>query len=338
MHARTFTTFAVTAVMAAAGAASAEALPAPATAATFTCSFKPATIVGTSGADIIVGTPGDDVIVARRGADQVRSLGGNDTICLGPGDARDIVKGGAGDDLFVSEATEDGPDNFVGNGGVDRVSYLSRTISVDVTIDTNADDGEAGEGDKVLFSVEAVTGSQADDQLIGSDADNVLDGGDGDDDLRGGVGDDLLRGGSDSDTLIGNADDDFLLGNDGNDTAVAAAVVDGADFFEGSVGIDTASYEARATTVLVSLDNVANDGAPGEGDDVRNDVENVQGGSGNDTLASGNVPAQNVLSGNFGSDIIDVDDAFINGDVADGGALSDVCFTDADDIRISCEF
>jgi Ca2+-binding RTX toxin-like protein len=335
MLGRTFMTLALTAAMATMGTSSGQALLGP-RAAVPTCSFKPATIVGTNGADTIAGTPGDDVIVALGGNDTVRSLGGNDTVCLGAG--RDIVKGGAGDDTFVTEATVDGSDNFVGNVGLDRVSYGGRTVSIDVSIDADADDGEAGEADKVQLSVEAITGSQAADHLIGSELDNVLDGGSGDDDLRGNVGDDTLRGGQDDDLLIGNAGDDFMFGNNDNDTALAAAVEDGSDFFEGSVGVDTASYVGRAIGVSVSLNNVANDGAPGEGDDIRTDVENVEGGSGNDTLNANQLQSgPNRLSGNFGNDVISVTEPFIVTDIADGGASNDLCFTNSEDVRISCE-
>ena len=94
------------------------------------------TIVGTNGADTINGTAGNDVIASLGGNDLVRGLGGDDTVCLGNG--RDIVKGGAGDDTFASEATTDGSDNFVGDAGLDRVSYFTRTVAVDVSIDTDA--------------------------------------------------------------------------------------------------------------------------------------------------------------------------------------------------------
>ena len=332
------TTLAMAAAFVLVGTASGNALPDPAGVAAVTCNFRQATIVGTNGADNIVGTAGDDVIASLGGNDLVRGQGGNDTICLGTG--RDIVKGGAGDDTFASEPTTDGSDNFVGDSGLDRVSYSARTVAVDVSIDTDADDGQAGERDKVLLSVEAVTGSQAGDRLIGSDVDNVLDGGNGPDDLRGSVGDDTLRGGSGNDQLIGNAGDDFMFGNQDNDTALAACCADGADFFEGSTGVDTASYIGRGTAVTVSIDNIANDGSPGEGDDIRLDVENVQGGSGNDTLRANQFQSgPNRLSGNAGSDSISVTDApVLAGDIADGGSSNDLCFTDSDDTRISCEF
>lgn len=303
-----------------------------------TCNFKLATIVGTSGSDTLVGTAADDVIAARGGNDVVRGLGGEDTICLGRG--RDAGAGGAHDDTFVSETAVDGSDSYVGNAGRDRVSYLTRVTSIHVSIDGVPDDGQTGEGDNVRLSVEDITGSQAGDTIIGSDVDNTLDGGNGKDDLRGAVGNDTIRGGNDNDLMIGNAGADFMFGNTGDDTALAAAVEDGADFFEGETGIDTASYVGRSSAVRVNIDNLANDGAVGEGDDIRLDVENVEGGSGNDMLNANRFQGNpNRLAGNAGSDAISTTDPpFLSGDVADGGNSSDLCFTDNDDTRLSCEF
>ena len=193
-----------------------------------------------------------------------------------------------------------------------RVSYQARTVSLTVTIDGASNDGAAGENDDVQLSTENVIGGQADDSITGSDLDNGLFGSDGDDTLRGGLGNDSLSGNSDDDLLIGNAGDDFGFGNAGNDTWFSAAVDDGSDFFEGSVGIDTATYEARnaGDPVTVRLDNLANDGSSGEGDNIRLDVENVTGGSGNDTLAANQFQAdRNILRGGFGRDTLSVTDA-----------------------------
>ena len=87
------------------------------------------------------------------------------------------------------------------------------------------------------------------------------------------------------------------------------------------------------------LDNLPNDGSLGEGDNIRLDVENVTGGSGNDTLAANQFQAdRNILRGGFGRDSLSVTDApHLANDVADGGPDVDLCFTNADDIRISCE-
>ena len=82
-------------------------------------------------------------------------------------------------------------------------------------------------------------------------------------------------GGGGTDTLNGDTGDDVLDGGTGNDT------------LHGQAGIDLADYSSRITAVTVSIDNAANDGAPAELDNVRDTVENVTGGTGNDTLLGG---------------------------------------------------
>jgi Ca2+-binding RTX toxin-like protein len=339
MNVRKTTTLALS-VGALAATASAPGLASDADdAAAATCFSTPATIVGTAGNDTINGTSGADVIAALGGNDVVRGLGGNDVVCLGAG--RDAVKGGAGDDQFRADATIDGNDTYVGDSGRDSMSYLFRTRAIDVTLDGEGDDGEGTEADNVRPSVENVTGGQASDLLVGSDVTNALFGGDGEDDLRGGLGNDSLSGGNDDDQLIGNAGNDFGFGNSGDDTWLSAAVTDGSDTYEGSVGIDTISYEGRnaGDPVTVRIDNVANDGSSGERDNVRLDVENVIGGSGNDTIAANQFQAErNTLRGGFGNDSLSSTDPTLAGDIVDGGASSDLCFTDDDDTRLNCEF
>jgi Ca2+-binding RTX toxin-like protein len=116
-------------------AASAVAQPI-ASARTFYCFGKPATIVGTGRADTIYGTAGDDVIYAGGGADGVlgepldagdEPIGrGNDLICGGPGNDNvltglygdDKINGGDGDDN-VGGRSELGSDVLQGNAGND---------------------------------------------------------------------------------------------------------------------------------------------------------------------------------------------------------------------------
>jgi hypothetical protein len=111
----------------------------------------------------------------------------------------------------------------------------------------------------------------------------VVDAGDGNDSisaaglatipasLNGDAGDDTLTGGAANDNLRGGDGNDVLNGGAGDDTLGGDA---GADVYNGGDGIDTASYGTR-TTPTYSLDGVANDGAPGEGDNIEPDVENV---------------------------------------------------------------
>jgi Ca2+-binding RTX toxin-like protein len=104
-----------------------------------------------------------------------------------------------------------------------------------------------------------------------------------------------------SDTsLVGGAGDDRLTGGPGNDTLEGDA---GADVLSGGAGEDTATYFNSTEGVTVTLDGLPNDGAPGEGDNVMPDIENITGGPGNDTLIGND--ANNVLIGGPGNDFLD---------------------------------
>src|SRR5207237_227207 len=100
-----------------------------------------------------------------------------------------------------------------------------------------------------------------------------------------------IRAGASEQAVVGGPGDDSLLGGAR------------ADLFVGGDGIDTASYAGRIAGISVTLDDVANDGAPGEGDNVRHDIENVIGGGGADTLVANG--AANVLNGGPGDDSLD---------------------------------
>jgi hypothetical protein len=71
----------------------------------------------------------------------------------------------------------------------------------------------------------------------------------------------------------------------------------------GGAGKDVVDYELTGRAVTVKLDDRPNDGAPGERDDVRTDIEDVQGGGDEDTFDGSNVP--NKLEGASGEDYVD---------------------------------
>jgi hypothetical protein len=99
-----------------------------------TCAGRPATIVGTAGADTLVGTPGADVIVAGGGRDTVRALRGADAVCAGGG--RDRVSGGTGADRLNGGGSRDrlsggrGRDRIRGGRGVDTCAGGAGTDAV----------------------------------------------------------------------------------------------------------------------------------------------------------------------------------------------------------------
>jgi hypothetical protein len=98
--------------------------------------------------------------------------------------------------------------------------------------------------------------------LDGGTENDTASGGDGADTVGGGEGNDVLRGDAGNDTLDGGGGDDQLV-NEG-----------GSDVFTGGDGIDVVSSTAPAA-LSYSIDGVANDGSPGEGDNVQADVENI---------------------------------------------------------------
>lgn len=236
------------------------------------------TLVGGPGADALQGGDGDDRIIGGGGClDLLAGGAGNDTIVVGGGSG---AYGGDGDDTFVPGPMDCAAGNDIhGEAGIDTfdasprpaLTFIGGTSgaigwSADapagVTLDNIANDGPVGSpASNVRSDVENVTGGPESDVLIGSDAANVLDGG---------AGNDRLDGGAGPDSLIGGA------------------------------GKDLADYSSRTAAVNVSLDGVANDGAAGEQDNVATDVEDLKGGSGNDTLTGD--AADNTLDGGRGAD------------------------------------
>lgn len=106
-----------------------------------------------------------------------------------------------------------------------------------------------------------------------------------------------LIGGDGNDWLIGGAGRDRLDGGNGNDLLMGAG---GADTLIGGPGIDTVSYADHTASVTASLDGKADNGSAGEDDLIDPSVENLTGGSGNDTLTGS--AAANVLAGGAGAD------------------------------------
>jgi Ca2+-binding RTX toxin-like protein len=133
----------------------------------------------------------------------------------------------------------------------------------------------------------------------------TINGGSGSDDLVGGPGNDTLDGGG----LDGSID--TLAGGPGQDTFIGNAT-------------DTVTYATDADGVDVTLDDVANDGPEGEGDNVGAAMRGVIGGSGDDSITGG--AGSNTLNGGEGSDILaggggsDHLSGEAGNDVLDGGA------------------
>ena len=208
---------------------------------------------------------------------------------------------------------------------------------------------------------DVLNGTTGNDVICAGDGNDVVQAANGNDVVLGGNGDDQIFGGGGHDVLLGDDGFDFLRGDIGNDTMYggtggdtfsASTVADGTDLMLGGDGLDTVSYERRTDAVRVRLDDIANDGAPGENDRAGivpwqtvtwPDIEDVAGGDGDDVI-TGNLltnvlvggDGADVVRGKRGADTIDVrDDAA--GDQARAGGGIDVCVADSGDVVNSCE-
>ena len=255
-----------------------------------------------------------------------------------------VVNGESGNDTLFGGMARGGATSttFRGGTGADTASYVNADRFVTVSLDDVARDGRPGDTDDIRSDVENLTGSRFPDTLTGSAANNVLD---------------------------GRTSNDRLSGLGGNDTFPEGVFASGADDFSGGEGQDLVSYFSRRAGVTVNLDGVADDGAAGEFDNVRGDVEIVTSGTGSDVLI-GNAAANkfdssggtdrmegrggadslfavdnlagfggpDTVLGGAGNDRIDVVDESGGDDVRCGAGTADSAFIDAgQDTALACE-
>jgi Ca2+-binding RTX toxin-like protein len=283
------------------------------------------TLIGGEGNDTINGGPGTDHIFGGNGGDAIDARLGNDTVDTGGGDpafeAFDIVNGG---------------------GGFDTLDYHTRSEPVIVDLKTTPG-----------FAVDPL------DFGAGESVDNF-------EKIVGGSGDDFLVGGILADEFLGNAGSDIICGGLGNDTVDYTNSPGPVNVsLDGSLATDarlalpligsaqqTEQYRRARTDCrptdesalipgsvfaypewtdrsLHQNDCVFNDSDGfGSTDCVGEDIENITGGPGDDTL-TGNNPdplegqgprvephGVNILRGGGGDDTLD---GKLGADVMDGG-------------------
>jgi Ca2+-binding RTX toxin-like protein len=104
----------------------------------------------------------------------------------------------------------------------------------------------------------------------------IIIGGEGNDTLSAGEGNDTICGDGGNDYLFGGGGHDYLNGGDGTG--------DDGDDLLGGTGWDTVDYSARVNSVRIGIGKNFNDGEVDEHDNVREGVDIVIGGSGDDML------------------------------------------------------
>lgn len=265
------------------------------------------TLVGSNGINVFLGGDGDDTLEGKLSGDFLYGEAGDDTLDGG-------VPGGQWTDALY------------GGTGSDTVTYATRTESVTVNLAAGGSNGEAGEDDYLAGDVENAIGGEGFDTLVGNSADNKLEGGYWCDSLTGNGGNDTLYGGPTDEDNWGMCVNTYS-GGEGNDTIRAVTggeellAEPGADTYYG--GSATVDYSARGEAVNVSIDNVANDGASGENDNVKSGIQTVKATDYDDTLVGNN--GINVFLGGDGDDTMDgkLSGDFLYGedgnDLIDGG-------------------
>ncbi|MGJ0486227.1 MAG: calcium-binding protein [Methylomicrobium sp.] len=245
------------------------------------------TLIGTSNSDILMGGAGDDILISD----------GNDW--LNGGSGADAMSGSIGDDIYVIDNAGDAVIELEGEGNdtIDaRVSY---------TLGNNVENMR-------LMGASSIngTGNELDNVITGNAADNIL---------QGMAGSDTLIGSAGNDTLDGGLGADIMTGGTGNDVYIVDTLADALTEQAGE-GIDTVKTDL-GYTLGMNLENLILTGI------------NAVDGTGNElnNMLTGNA-ADNILSGLAGNDILD---GGLGADTLIGGIGNDTYIVDnTDDLVI----
>jgi Ca2+-binding RTX toxin-like protein len=234
-------------------------------------------IQGSEYGDHLSGASWSETLLGGGGPDDLQGYGGDDTL-----------SGQAGDDTLRANS---GADVLSGGADTDSLSYGAVGQSVYVYQDGQPNDGMLGEKDNVM-SIEHLAGSVYGDDLEGTTGDDVIDGNDGGDKITPKFGDDTVYGGPGPDNIDGGPGMPSNCGNSG-------CTKFDTDTVWGGSGSDTIDYSSRDENLTIAIDGSRKSGGYMENDDLHQ-MENVNGGSGNDTIYGND--ASNSLTGGPGGD------------------------------------
>lgn len=114
----------------------------------------------------------------------------------------------------------------------------------------------------------------------GGSGNDTFTGGSGSDTFSAGGGVNTLNGGGGNETFNSATGSDNMNGGAGDDVFLQGSSADGADVMTGGSGNDTADYSSRSAVLTIDIDDDNDDGAAGELDNVKEDIETVKGGPG----------------------------------------------------------
>ena len=244
-------------------------------------------VEGGTGADKLTGNALSNMLSGNDGLDDLIGLAGDD-----------ILKGGKQSDLYLFDAdTQLGADSIVELfdpdfvEGYDLLDFKLTSAAVQVDLG-NTSQQTVNANLKLTLSannvIDDVAGGSGNDRITGNALGNFLDGFGGNDVLIGLAGDDELDG--------MQGDDTYVFANNGGFDVIKEAA---------SAGTDTFDFSALTSNMTVNLGVTTKQPVHGSAVlEIHNAtaIENVVGGSGNDTIA-GNALGNN-LNGGPGNDTL----------------------------------
>jgi Ca2+-binding RTX toxin-like protein len=286
-----------------------------------------------------------------------------------PGHANVQVDLGSGND-FVTTAHSTNGDCFINytfnlGDGTNGNAMNTGCTDPGATATINSGSGDDNlRGGSASTAVTINSGGGA-DTVNGMDGPTVIHGGEGNDGVFGGAGNDQVFGEGGDDRLRGHGGNDVEDGGIGNDDIGFSPGIThdsdpGADTQIGGPGTDRLRLSGHAGGMTISIDGQANDGTPGEGDNVGSDIEKIEGTTGNDFFTGSAGPDN--FEGDSGDDEIHgaggADDLYGGGgddkmfgdagndklqgasgaDTVDGGAGLDQIYGDNASCSVFCAF
>ena len=282
---------------------------------------------GNALANIITGNAGDNVLTGGGGADKLLGGAGDDTYVVA------LTTAGKLEDTITEVADATNQDTLRVTG-----SY-SASKNLVLTLQANLENLDISQTDSSTLDLK---GNTANNILTGNSANNLMDGGTGADRMIGGSGNDTYvvdnvgdvvtessSAGTDTvNVAIAIANGSYtlgshvengtltnkvafaLIGNDLSNTLTGNAAANtlqggaGNDILDGGAGIDTADYSDKSGAVSVTLSGatLATVTIGGTAEDSVKNIENLIGGSGNDSLTGDGLA--NVLNGGAGADTL----------------------------------
>jgi|GEM_PF-3356704 len=177
---------------------------------------------------------------------------------------------------------------------------LNDTGSYDASIGSPVEEVfiDGGPGNDTITAAGTVGGF-----LLGREGNDLITGDEADDDIRADEGNDTIVGGAGADIVFDGPGADTVDAGPGSDRFFGGIDPDPGDVLDGGSGLDDSiDLRQRTGPLNINLNGLADDGEPGENDNLIG-IEEIDSGEGDDTLTGG--PEPNSLSSGTGDDALD---------------------------------